>query len=165
MGKIMREMWANIDGFTKTVFNELADVGRMRYRTLMAEYKLPPQEQSASPKQSQVASNKAMHFKGAAPFVASNDTGAVTYPMNINETPKATKNDFSFTSTTATSSATGHGANVTNLRATHSVVMTVPTAMGPKNSLRRLGSQSSIESMSDGSVDTSHCYYSICIYS
>jgi len=40
MGKIMRDMWAGADRFTKTVFGELADVGRVRYRGLLAEYKI-----------------------------------------------------------------------------------------------------------------------------
>ena len=39
MGRIMRDMWAGIDGFTKDIFCELADVGRVRYRTLLAEFK------------------------------------------------------------------------------------------------------------------------------
>eukprot|EP00585_Thalassiosira_rotula_P004918 CAMPEP_0196148366 /NCGR_PEP_ID=MMETSP0910-20130528/27577_1 /TAXON_ID=49265 /ORGANISM="Thalassiosira rotula, Strain GSO102" /LENGTH=519 /DNA_ID=CAMNT_0041411049 /DNA_START=18 /DNA_END=1577 /DNA_ORIENTATION=- len=39
MGKTMRDMWGNIDEVTKEVFCELADVGRVRYRNLMEEYK------------------------------------------------------------------------------------------------------------------------------
>jgi len=39
MGKTMRDMWGNIDKVTKEVFCELADVGRVRYRNLMEEYK------------------------------------------------------------------------------------------------------------------------------
>jgi len=40
MGKTMRDMWGNIDKVTKEVFCELADVGRVRYRNLMEEYKI-----------------------------------------------------------------------------------------------------------------------------
>lgn len=40
MGTLMREMWARADDFTKGVFGELADVGRVRYRRLLAEYKM-----------------------------------------------------------------------------------------------------------------------------
>jgi len=39
MGSIMRDMWANVDDYTKRVFNELADVGRVRYRKLLSAYK------------------------------------------------------------------------------------------------------------------------------
>ncbi|KAL7553438.1 hypothetical protein ACHAWF_016715 [Thalassiosira exigua] len=39
MGRVMRDAWASVDGFTKELFCELAEVGRARYRTLLAEYK------------------------------------------------------------------------------------------------------------------------------
>ena len=40
MGKMMRQTWGQADKLTKEVFNELADVGRLRYKRLVAEYKL-----------------------------------------------------------------------------------------------------------------------------
>lgn len=38
MNKIMNEMWARVDGFTKQVFGELFDVGNIRYHRLLVEY-------------------------------------------------------------------------------------------------------------------------------
>ena len=39
MGAIMRKMWSNVDEYSKLLFNELADLGRVRYRKLLTEYK------------------------------------------------------------------------------------------------------------------------------
>ena len=39
MGAIMRKMWSNVDEYRKLLFNELADLGRERYRKLLTEYK------------------------------------------------------------------------------------------------------------------------------
>ncbi|EJK58036.1 hypothetical protein THAOC_21867 [Thalassiosira oceanica] len=39
MGKVMRETWSELDVFSKGVFDELAEIGRVRYRGLVAEYK------------------------------------------------------------------------------------------------------------------------------
>ena len=35
MGAIMRKMWSNVDEYSKLLFNELADLGRVRYRKLL----------------------------------------------------------------------------------------------------------------------------------
>ena len=48
MGRTMREMWANVDNVTKEVFCELADEGRVRYRTLMAEWKVAMENETMS---------------------------------------------------------------------------------------------------------------------
>ena len=66
MGRIMRDMWAGIDGFTKDIFCELADVGRVRYHTLLAEYKKGLGENdgsSSTPKKKKVKSSAAEKVK------------------------------------------------------------------------------------------------------
>ncbi|KAL7526873.1 hypothetical protein ACHAXR_001688, partial [Thalassiosira sp. AJA248-18] len=104
MGKVMRDMWAGIDGFTKEVFCELADVGRVGYRKRLADFKeqegtvavaMQPSAGSDEKKaqQSQARAKAMQQVKRiySPKSAASRADAAVRGPVvvKIDETPKA----------------------------------------------------------------------------
>mmetsp|Transcript_26992 Transcript_26992/g.46027 ORF Transcript_26992/g.46027 Transcript_26992/m.46027 type:complete len:500 (+) Transcript_26992:158-1657(+) len=84
MGKTMREMWGGMDAFTKEVFCELADVGRIRYRNLLAKYKMGSQDQAPQAKTKSQPVDNPKDKNDPALLATANA------PAKIEDTPKPT---------------------------------------------------------------------------
>jgi len=96
MNKKMVNSWKSIDGFTRTVFEELADEGRMLYRKLIAEYE---EEHPPPPKKKAKISSSALTPES----VPSKENGGVSVTPERSAASKAQSSEVAIGNTTQSS--------------------------------------------------------------